>query len=114
MKLVQRSRISSLVGFFSKLTNTAAVCPFKTGTLKHCVETTEVATTVIHIGKKDYDEFRVVLPPEDILVEFEAVSKPIFDRIVEGQLENRRLTKLRNGLLPKLMSGELDVSYLNV
>lgn len=82
--------------------------------LLYSVETTEVATTVIHIGKKDYDEFRVVLPPEDILVEFEAVSKPIFDRIVEGQLENRRLTKLRNGLLPKLMSGELDVSYLNV
>jgi len=82
--------------------------------LLYSVETTEVATTVIHIGKKDYDEFRVVLPPEDVLVEFEAVSKPIFDRIVEGQLENRRLTKLRNGLLPKLMSGELDVSYLNV
>ena len=78
------------------------------------VETTEVATTVIHIGKKDYDEFRVVLPPEDILVEFEAVSKPIFDRIVEGQIENRRLTKLRNGLLPKLMSGKLDISYLDV
>lgn len=82
--------------------------------LLYSVETTEVATTVIHIGKKDYDEFRVVLPPEDILVEFEAVSKPIFDRIVEGQIENRRLTKLRNGLLPKLMLGKLDISYLNV
>ena len=54
--------------------------------LLYSVEATEVATTVIHIGKKDYDEFRVVLPPEDVLVEFESITKPMFDRIVEGQL----------------------------
>lgn len=82
--------------------------------LLYSVEVTEVATTVIHIGKKDYDEFRVVLPPEDVLAEFDAISKPIFDQIVEGQLENRKLTKLRDSLLPKLMSGELDVSNLTI
>lgn len=82
--------------------------------LLYSVEATEVATTVIHIGKKDYDEFRVVLPPEDILVKFEAISKPIFDQIIEGLLENRRLVQLRDTLLPKLMSGELDVSELEI
>lgn len=82
--------------------------------LLHSVEATEVATTVIHIGKKDYDEFRVVLPPEDFLAEFEAISEPMFEQIVECQLENRRLVKLRDSLLPKLMSGELDVSDLYI
>lgn len=82
--------------------------------LLHSVEATEVATTVIHIGKKDYDEFRVVLPPEEILKAFEAISKPMYDQIVEGQLENRSLAKLRDSLLPKLMSGDLDVSDLDI
>lgn len=82
--------------------------------LLYSVEATEVATTVIHIGKKDYDEFRVVIPPEEILNKFEMISKPMYDRIVEGQVENRRLSKLRDSLLPKLLSGELDVSELNI
>lgn len=82
--------------------------------LLYSVEATEVATTVIHIGKKDYDEFRIVLPPEGVLAEFEAISKPMFDQIVEGQLENRRLIALRDSLLPRLMSGELDVSDLDI
>ena len=37
LKFSQRSMISSLVGFFSKFTNTAAVCPSSTGTRIHCV-----------------------------------------------------------------------------
>lgn len=82
--------------------------------LLYSVEATEVATTVIHIGKKDYDEFRVVIPPDDILNKFEMISKPMYDQIVEGQVENRRLSKLRDSLLPKLMSGELDVSELDI
>lgn len=82
--------------------------------LLHSVEATELATTVIHIGKKDFDEFRVVLPPEDMLVQFEALSKGMYDKIVECQVENRRLVQLRDTLLPKLMSGELDVSDLEI
>lgn len=82
--------------------------------LLYSVEVTEVATTVIHIGKKDFDEFRVVLPPENILEEYEIISKPMYEQIVEVQLENRRLAKLRDSLLPKLMSGELDVSDIDI
>lgn len=80
--------------------------------LLYSVEATEVATTVIHIGKKDYDEFRVVLPPENILIRFEEISRQLFDEIVANQLENRRLVTLRELLIPKLMSGEIDVSNI--
>ena len=73
-----------------------------------------MATTVIHIGKKDYDEFRVVLPPENILIRFEEISRQLFDEIVANQLENRRLVTLRELLIPKLMSGEIDVSNIKI
>ena len=82
--------------------------------LLYSVEATEVATTVIHIGKKDYDEFRVVLPPENILIRFEEISRHLFDEIVANQLENRRLATLRELLIPKLMSGEIDVSNVKI
>ncbi len=82
--------------------------------LLHSVEATELATTVIHIGKKDFDEFRVVLPPEDMLARFESLTNGMYNKIVECQVENRRLAQLRDSLLPKLMSGELDVFNLDI
>ena len=39
--------------------------------------------------------------------------KPLFDEIRSNQLEIIKLTKLRDALLPKLMSGEIDVSKIN-
>lgn len=73
------------------------------------VEKTQVATTVIHIGKKDFDKFQVTLPPEDILDRFDELTDPILDQIVANRLENRRLAELRDALLPKLMNGEIEV-----
>ena len=73
------------------------------------VEKTQVATTVIHIGKKDFDKFQITLPTEDILDKFDELTDPILDQIVANKLENRRLAELRDTLLPKLMNGEIEV-----
>lgn len=73
------------------------------------VEKTQVATTVIHIGKKDFDKFQITLPTKDILDKFDELTEPILDQIVANRLENRRLSELRDALLPKLMNGEVEV-----
>lgn len=73
------------------------------------VEKTQVATTVIHIGKKDFDKFQITLPTEEILDKFDELTDPILDQIVANRLENHRLTELRDTLLPKLMNGEIEV-----
>ena len=78
------------------------------------VELTEVATTVIHIGKHDFDGFRINLPTTEILDRFDKITSPMFETIVVNQLENRKLATLRNSILPKLMSGELDVSEIDI
>ena len=72
------------------------------------VEKTQVATTVIHIGKKDFDKFQITLPTEEILDRFDELTDPILDQIVANRLENQRLAELRNTLLPKLMNGEIE------
>lgn len=78
------------------------------------VEQTEVATTVIHIGKQDFDAFRFSMPSNSILDKFDAVTQPIYNKIVSNSLENTRLASLRDALLPKLMSGKIDVSKVDI
>lgn len=82
--------------------------------LLNIVEQTEAATTVIHIGKQDFDAFRIVLPPDKILNAFDEITAPMYDQIVNNICENRRLGILRDTLLPKLMSGEIDISEVEI
>lgn len=78
--------------------------------LLNLVEQTEVATTVIHIGKKDYDAFEIVLPSVDVLDSFDSLTDPLIWRIISNSKENKKLTILRDTLLPKLFIGEIDLS----
>ena len=78
------------------------------------IEQTQVATTVIHIGKKDFDAFEIILPDEATLDSFDSITAPMIEQIVNNRLQNKRLAVLRDKLLPKLMSGELDVSDIDL
>ena len=50
------------------------------------------------------------LPTEDVLKKFDGLLQPIFSMILSKTREIKRLAEIRDTLLPKLMSGELDVS----
>ena len=52
----------------------------------------------------------LILPPEENLAEYSALIEPLLEQISQNYAENRRLTALRDTLLPKLMSGELSVT----
>lgn len=65
------------------------------------------------ITQKSLKTVNVVLPDKKILSIFEMISKVIFDKIYLNNNEIFNLTKLRDTLLPKLMSGEIDVSKIN-
>ena len=60
---------------------------------------------------KNYHTF---LPSNEVLNEFDAIIKPIFSMILSNTRESKRLTEIRDTLLPKLMSGELDVSDIDL
>lgn len=72
-------------------------------------EDAAVATTVIHLGKKDIDKFNLPNPGQEILTAFAETCGPMIKRIVDIGLENQTLAALRDTLLPKLMSGALRV-----
>ena len=52
------------------------------------------------------------LPDDATLMRFNAVIAPMVSQIIVNQQENTRLASVRDALLPKLMSGEVDVSAI--
>lgn len=56
----------------------------------------------------------LLLPDDEILDHFNTLVAPMADAIVSNQEESNRLAALRNVLLPKLMSGEIDVSTVQL
>ena len=52
---------------------------------------------------------QVIIPEQNVFEEFEAIVSPLFARIESLEKENSRLSLLRDTLLPRLMSGELEV-----
>ena len=100
--------------FENKRPNGKAFLYFTIKPLLYGIEQTQVATTVIHIGKKDFDAFEITLPDASTLDDFDALTTPMMRVIVSNCFENKRLAALRDILLPKLMSGEIDVSNIQL
>lgn len=96
--------------FKNKRPNGKAFLYFTIKPLLYAIEQTQSATTVIHIGKKDYDAFEITMPNSSTLDAFDALTTPMVMQIVTNCFENKRLETTRDALLPKLMSGEIDVS----
>lgn len=64
--------------------------------------------------KQQIMTYPVVLPSSNELDDFNAIALPILEQICSYRLENKRLSALRDSLLPKLMSGEIDVSDIQL
>jgi type I restriction enzyme S subunit len=69
------------------------------------------ATTMGHIKRGDLDAAMVLVPTEEEFVEMTAIISPAISKIIENNKQISTLEKLRDTLLPKLMSGEVRVTY---
>lgn len=67
-----------------------------------------------NISASDIMSIPCVIPSQDAINNFNNTSQPLFDLIISNQRENQHLSELRNALLPKLMSGELDASNIEI
>ncbi len=64
--------------------------------------------------KQQIMAYPIVLPSQTQLAEFNAIAQPILARIEAGKQENKHLASMRDTLLPKLMSGVIDVSGIGI
>ena len=66
------------------------------------------------VSAGDIETYRLRVPSSDQAVRFANFAQPAMEEILKHSLENRRLSSLRDALLPKLMSGEIDVSKVEL
>jgi len=86
-------------------------CYLKSFNFQSLGSTSSIATAV---NSKIIKAIPFVIPEAGELQQFNEVALPAFAAIKANQAENRSLSELRDSLLPKLMSGELDVSNIDL
>lgn len=67
------------------------------------------AVTMGHIKRGHLEEAMVAIPDNDSMVKAHELFEPILSKMISLRLENSRLSLLRDTLLPRLMSGEIEV-----
>ena len=71
------------------------------------------ATTMGHIKRQHLEESLVLIPDEETYNNLTNLFKPLFEYLTKNKIEIKKLQSLRDTLLPKLMSGKIDVSKIN-
>jgi len=78
-----------------------------------CAHTTGSTNSRQRATPKATLDYSFQLPPDNIIKDFCQLVTPMYDLIASNIVENQSLAKTRDSLLPRLMSGELDVSNLD-
>ncbi len=65
-------------------------------------------------NKTDFKNLTIFLPPYDLLEQFHKIVEPMFKFMDKNNDENKVLTIIRDTLLPKFMSGEIDISDIDL
>ena len=71
-----------------------------------------VGTTQQQLTVPDFKKYRILVPNFNVVKDFTQILAPIFEKIRHKQAENISLAKIRDAILPRLMSGELSVAEL--
>ena len=71
-------------------------------------------STIVNLNKAQFSKIKVTIPPVEVMKSLDDILMPIFELILAHQKENIKLASLRDALLPRLMSGELDVAGLKI
>ncbi|EKO3764111.1 restriction endonuclease subunit S [Vibrio metschnikovii] len=72
-------------------------------------ESFATGTTVLHLSSNGITSFKFVRPNPSLVKKYQEFCAPIFSKIEANILESQQLEKLRDALLPKLLSGEIEL-----
>ncbi len=87
-------------------------CLVKSKRIQRIIETFATGTTILHAGKS-IKHMNFVLSDKQTMNQFGKIGNPILSIILANLKEIEKLTNMRDMLLPKLMSGEINVSEIN-
>lgn len=71
-------------------------------------------TTMQAINNKNINKILILVPKDEILDKYRKIVEPFFKNISRLKIQNKKHAEIRDALLPKLMSGEIDVSNIKI
>lgn len=89
-------------------------CLFNSDYFKSFITSRTEGSVIPHLYQKDFVTLEIPLLSKEQVKVFDDAVQPMFRLYFINQNENLRLERVRNAILPKLMSGELDVSNINM
>ena len=118
-KIEELLLVNQRVGKFFLGNNPVKRLPFIYCTLKQQEVFSEIinraqGSAQLNISANDIKSISCIYPDNETIENFNNICRPYFEKIIANQQENSRLAQLRDTLLPKLMSGEIDVSNVNI
>ncbi|MGO5335866.1 restriction endonuclease subunit S [Bilifractor sp. LCP19S3_H10] len=114
---IASNTVTTNQGFKSVIPNTNIGTAFVYYFLKQALPTIEgmaSGSTFKEISGSGMKSVHAVIPDNETLHKFSEFCKPLFKQQAVMEAENRRLSGIRDALLPKLMSGEIDVSDIDL
>jgi len=87
---------------------------FQEKSIEYASQHSNGATIPYAVWDNGLAEMKVILPKNDVLEKFENIVSPILKYAAQTFLRNTNLIKTRDILLPKLISGQIDVSEMNI
>ena len=73
-----------------------------------------MATTMGHIKREELAKAKVLIPSKTDYDRIGGLLAPLYDLVIANRIENRKLAALRDALLPRLISGQIDVSEVSL
>ena len=67
------------------------------------------AVTMGHIRRTDLEQAEVLIPDKESMLVYDCEISPLMEEYVKRRIENRKLQEIRDGLLPQVMSGTLNL-----
>ena len=90
------------------------LCCDQDSTIDYAQTTSKGSTMPYAVWDGGLGDMEIVIPPREIALKFNDIIKPMLRQIQASYFENLNLRNMRDSLLPKLMSGEIDVSEVEL
>jgi len=79
-------------------------------TYQTAIQNSALGSAQPNISATAIESIRAIIPPSELVEAFGKTIKPMFEKILDNLAENETLKNTRDSLLPKLMSGEIEVN----
>jgi len=114
---IASNEVTTNQGFKSVVPRPGIGTPFVYYFLIHnlpLIESKASGSTFKEVSGSVMKSVEAVIPDGDTIAKFNAFCRPVFEMQEKLEQENRKLAAMRDSLLPRLMSGEIDVSDISI